>query len=161
MLRSVCIVALALLGASAGCASAPRSEAAMSTRHVQLLQLEQSMFDALRTRDAQALRRLLSEDFELRMPGQPAVGREAFIASVAAIPGTILEVGSGDTEARVLGEVGVLSGHQRARVKLEDGTEVTQVGAFTDVARWQGGHWVMVHAYNVNVSEEARPPERR
>ena len=128
----------------------------MSDRHAQLLQLEQSMFDALRTRDAQALRPLLSEDFELRMPGQPAVNREAFIESVAAIPGTILEVSSEDTEARVLGDVGVLSGHQRARVKLEDGTVVTQVGAFTDVARWQEGRWVMVHAYNVDVSEEAQ-----
>jgi len=133
----------------------------MSDRHAPLLQLEQAMFDALRTRDAPALRQLLAEDFELRMPGQATVNRAAFVASVAAIPGTILEVSSDDTEARVLGDLGVLSGHQRARVKLEDGTVVTQVGAFTDVARWQEGRWVMVHAYNVNVSEEAQPPERR
>ena len=103
----------------------------------------------------------LSAQVPLRMPGQPSVNREAFIASVAGIPGTILEVSSEDTEARVLGDVGVLSGHQRARVKLEDGTVVTQVGAFTDVARWQDGRWVMAHAYNVDVSEEAQPPERR
>lgn len=128
--------------------------ASSPTRHAALLQLAQDTFDALRTRDAALLRRLLAEDFELRTPGQPAVDREAFIAAVAAIPGTVLEVRSEDTEARVLGDVGVLTGHQHARVALADGAVVAQVGAFTDVALWREERWVLVHAYNVEVSEQ-------
>lgn len=123
------------------------------SREALLLQLEQQMFDALKTRDAEALGRLLAPDFELKTPGEPAVDSQAFIAAVGAIPGTILEVGSDDTQARVMGEVGILTGHQRAVVRLDDGSVVTQLGAFTDVARWEKDRWVLVHAYNVNVSE--------
>jgi hypothetical protein len=126
-------------------------------RQAQLLQLEHQMFDSLRNRDAAGLRRLLAKDFELRTPGEAPVGLEAFVAAIAGIPGTILEVSSDDTQARVMGDVGVLSGHQKARVRLDDGTVVAQVGAFIDVARWVDGNWQMVHAYNVNLSETAEP----
>ena len=57
-----------------------------------------------------------------------------------------------------MGEVGVLTGHQRARIQLADGSIVTQIGAFTDIARWLDGRWVLVHAYNVNVSETTLLP---
>ncbi len=111
------------------------------------------MFEALKARDPEALGLLLATDFQLKSPGEPAVDRQAFIAAVGTIPGTILEVGSDDTQARVMGEMGILTGHQRAVVRLDDGSVVTQVGAFTDVARWEKDRWVLVHAYNVNVSE--------
>lgn len=130
----------------------------MTSAHAQLLQLERDLLEAIRTRNEPALRQLLAADFELRMPGEAPVNLEGFVASVHAIPGTMLEVGSDDTEGRVLGEVGMLTGHQRARVRLGDGSVVTQVSAFTDVARWVGGRWVLVHAYTVNISETVQPP---
>ena len=131
------------------------------SRESRLLQLEEDMFAAIKTRNTAALRNLLADEFELHTPGQPPVSREAFFAAVAAIPGTLLAVESDDTQARVLGDVGVLTGHQRARVQLDDGTVVTQIGAFTDVARWVDGRWLLVHAYNVNVSETAEPAPPR
>ena len=123
-----------------GCRTLVSSPAALGPgtdepRRTPLLQVEQAMLDAIRTRNAEALQQLLADDFELRMPGEPALGRDAFIASVQSIPGTMLEVSSDDTEARVLGDLGVLTGHQRARIRLLDGSIVTQIGAFTDVAR--------------------------
>lgn len=130
----------------------------MNDAHAELLQLERALFEAIRTRDESALKQLLAADFELRMPGEAPVGREAFVASVQAIPGTMLEVSSDDTEGRVLGDVGMLTGHQRARVRLGDGSVVTQTGAFGDVARQVDGRWVLVHAYSVNVSETVQPP---
>jgi len=118
-----------------------------------LLQLEQDMFEALAAKDANALRRILSEDFVLHVPGSPPVDREGFIASVAAIPGTLLSVEGEGVRTRLYGEVGILTGTQRARVRLEDGTTVTSVGAFTDVALWRDGRWWMVQAHSVELKE--------
>jgi Domain of unknown function (DUF4440) len=72
---------------------------------------------------------------------------------VVSIPGTILSVESDDTQARVFGDMGVLTGRQRARVRLDDGTTVMDVGAFTDIARWREGHWEMVLAHSVPLQE--------
>jgi uncharacterized protein (TIGR02246 family) len=118
-----------------------------------LLQLEQDLFEALKAKDAEALRRILAEDFVLHAPGAAPVEREAFIASVAAIPGTLLSVEGEGVRTRVYGEVGILTGTQRARVRLEDGTTVTSLGAFTDVALWKDGRWWMVQAHSVELKE--------
>ncbi len=107
------------------------------------------MFTAIRTRDRQMLERILDERFELRVPGSPPVDRAGFIAAILAIPGTILSVESEDLEARLYGDVGILMGRQRARVQMEDGTTVTDVGVFTDVAIKRGGQWRMVLAHSV------------
>ena len=114
-----------------------------------LLQLEKDMFTAIRTRDRQLLERILDETFELRVPGNPPVDRAGFIAAILAIPGTILSVESDDLEVRTYGDVGVLLGRQRARVQMEDGTTVADVGAFTDIAIKRGAQWRMVLAHSV------------
>ncbi|MFL5353050.1 nuclear transport factor 2 family protein [Archangium sp.] len=118
-----------------------------------LLQLEQDMFTAIRTRDRQMLERILDERFELRVPGKPPVDRAGFIAAILSIPGTILSVESDDVRAHVYGDVGVLTGRQHARVRLEDGTTVDDVGAFTDIALLREGQWRMVLAHSVPLSE--------
>jgi hypothetical protein len=78
-----------------------------------LLQLEQDMFTAIRTRDRHMLERILDERFELRVPGQPPVDRSGFIDALLSIPGTILSIESDDVRARVYGDVGVLTGLPR------------------------------------------------
>lgn len=115
----------------------------------QLSQLEQDMFSAIRTRDRQMLESILDERFELRVPGSPTADRAGFIEAILAIPGTILSVGSDDLRVHIYGDVGVLTGRQYARVRMEDGTIVDDVGAFTDVALKRGGRWRMVLAHSV------------
>ncbi|WP_157758741.1 nuclear transport factor 2 family protein [Cystobacter fuscus] len=110
----------------------------------QLRQLEQDMFSAIRTRDRQLLESILDERFELRVPGSPTADRAGFIGAILAIPGTILSVESDDLRVHVYGDVGVLTGRQHARVRLEDGTIVDDVGAFTDIAL--NGGWFSLTA---------------
>ncbi|EPX57076.1 hypothetical protein D187_006830 [Cystobacter fuscus DSM 2262] len=71
---------------------------------------------------------------------------------ILAIPGTILSVESDDLRVHVYGDVGVLTGRQHARVRLEDGTIVDDVGTFTDIALRRGGRWRMVLAHSVPLS---------
>ncbi|HYO70427.1 MAG TPA: nuclear transport factor 2 family protein [Archangium sp.] len=116
-----------------------------------MLQLEKDMFTAIRTRDRQMLERILDERFEFRVPGNPPVDRAGFIAAILAIPGTIVSVESDDLEVRTYRDVGVLIGRQRARVQMADGTTVTDLGAFTDIAIKRGGQWRMVLAHSVTL----------
>jgi ketosteroid isomerase-like protein len=147
------LLAVLCLCAACGLRSTRQAPSSSTADEAQLLQLEKDMFTAIRTRDRQLLERILDENFELRVPGSPPVDRAGFIAAILAIPGTILSVESEDLEVRTYGDAGVLLGRQRARVQLENGTTVTDVGAFTDIAIKRGGQWRMVLAHSVPLPE--------
>ncbi|WP_375772315.1 nuclear transport factor 2 family protein [Archangium gephyra] len=147
------LLAVLCLCTACGLRSTRQVDSSNTADEAQLLQLEKDMFTAIRTRDRQMLERILDETFELRVPGSPPVERAGFITAILAIPGTILSVESDDLEVRTYGDVGVLIGRQRARVQMEDGATVTDVGAFTDIAIKRGGQWRMVLAHSVTLPQ--------
>ena len=112
-----------------------------------LFLLERDLFAALQKKDAAALKSLLAEEFTLRVPGSPDVGRDQFIAGVLAIPGTLEVTGDG-VDARVIGDVGVITGMQRGQVKLDDGRKVDDVQVFTDIAVYRDGRWQLALAHS-------------
>jgi ketosteroid isomerase-like protein len=122
--------------------------------HRELLELERSVTQAIRERNAARLRELLGEDFVFRGTGDVETDREAFISSVAAIPGDILDLEMTSLRAHVFGDTGVLTGAQRSRVRLADGTEVTDTQTFTDVCKWSEGRWRMVLAHSLPAASE-------
>lgn len=126
-----------------------------SRAHRELLELEHSVTQAIRERNGPRLRELLGADFVYRGPGDVETDLEAFISSVAAIPGTILDLEMTSVRGHVFGDTGVLTGAQRARVRLDDGTEVTDMQTFTDVCQWREGRWRMVLAHSLPAAPEA------
>jgi ketosteroid isomerase-like protein len=122
-----------------------------------LLAFEESLMRAIQARDTQALEGLVAEDFVFRGPGDMESDRAAFLAGIAGIPGTVVSVEGVSVRAHVFGDTGVLTGTQRARVRLPDGTEVTDVGHFTDVCLKRGGRWWMVLAHSLPAVPEAKP----
>jgi ketosteroid isomerase-like protein len=129
--------------------------AALSPDERSLLALEDAMLAAIRRRDVRAVRGLLTADFVLLSGDGSEVGREGFLDGVTGIPGEILEVTAEHLRARVVGGVGVLTGLQRARVRLPDGTLVTETQAFTDLCiRFPDG-WRMTLAHSVALEPKA------
>jgi ketosteroid isomerase-like protein len=126
-----------------------------SRAHRELLELEHAVTQAIHERNGPRLRELLSEDFVFRGPGDVETDREAFISSVAAIPGTLLDLEMIDVRGHVFGDTGVLTGTQLARVRLQDGTEVTDRQSFTDVCQWREGRWRVVLAHSLPAAPEA------
>ena len=127
----------------------------VQARHRELLELERTVTEAIRQRNGARLRELLPTDFVFRGTGAVETDREAFISSVAAIPGDILDLEMTNVRAHVFGDTGVLTGEQRARVRLPDGTEVTDRQNFTDVCQWREGKWWMVLAHSLPAAPEA------
>ena len=117
-----------------------------------LLVLEQRVMDAIRTRDVKALEQLITDDFVLREPLKADVDRPAFLDGVRAIPGTIEIVAGDGVRAKIEqgGEVGIITGVQRVRLRLADGTVVEDAGAFADLCVRRDGCWRMSVAFNVS-----------
>jgi hypothetical protein len=113
-----------------------------------LLALEDAVIDAIRRRDARALGALVTESFVLLGSDGIETPREEFLRAAVEIPGEILELSVLHLRARVVGGVGVLTGLQRARVRLPSGVEVDDVAFFTDVCVRTGTGWRMALAHS-------------
>lgn len=122
-----------------------------------LKQAEQRIFQAILARDLVALEAELAEDFVLSPLGQPEQDRASFLAAIREMPYRILELHGEDVRVRVLGEVAVVSGIQRARVALpEHGPVVNAATAFVDAFVKTEAGWRLRHAVSVELPS---PPE--
>jgi hypothetical protein len=113
-----------------------------------LLALEDAVIDAIRRRDSVALGALLTEGFVLLGSDGSETRREDFLKSAVEIPGELLELSALHLRARVVGGVGVLTGLQKARVRLPTAVEVDDVAFFTDVCVRTGTGWRMALAHS-------------
>lgn len=117
--------------------------------------VEERVFQALRARDGEALARELDAGFVHSSPGSPDQDREAFLQGVREMPFRILEIGAEDLAVRVLGDVALVSGVQRARVALEDGQTADAATAFVDLFVRRGGGWRLQHAVSFELPATA------
>ena len=115
-----------------------------------LLRLESEIMEHIRAKDTRALEPLLTADFVYRTPGVE-VGRADFLKGVASVPGRITSVEGEGLRVRVFGEVAVLTGVQRARVRADDGSEQEGLSAFTDIFVKRRGRWRLALAYGVEL----------
>jgi ketosteroid isomerase-like protein len=129
------------------------SSAQTSSPDQQVIDAERALFDALRNQDAKALARLLADDFQFRNAGDEIVGRADFLKSATSVEGTILSITSDNMRVQLHGEIAVLSGTQKAVVRLKDGKQVTGLGIFTDVFAFRNGRWMLVFAHNIDLPD--------
>ena len=122
--------------------------AALTPDERALLTLEDLVIEAIRRRDAEALGALVTDGFVLLGSDGSQTAREDFLRAAVEIPGEILELSVLHLRARVVGGVGVLTGLQRARVRLPTGIEVDDVAFFTDVCVRTGTGWRMALAHS-------------
>jgi ketosteroid isomerase-like protein len=118
-----------------------------------ILAAEDRIFSAIRARDAIALGAELTLDFVHSTLGQPDQGRDAFLKAIQEMPYRIHDITGQDLKVRVMGEVALLSGVQRARVALPDGSEVTAATAFVDLFARLSSGWLLRHAVSVELPE--------
>lgn len=125
----------------------------------QIRAAEERVFAAIMARDEEALRKELAADFILSSPGKPDQAREDFLRAIASMPYRILELGGEDIRFRLLGDVAVLSGVQRARVEVGPGHVVVAKTAFADLFVREGDSFRLRHAFGVELpeSESERP----
>ena len=125
-----------------------------------ILRLERETMDAIRSKDAAALERVLAADFVYRAPGAE-LSRAEFLQNVASLPGRILSVEGSELRVSVYGDTAVLTGVQRSRLRTDDGAEHASAVAFTDIFAKQRGRWRLSLAYGVELPERGAEPDGR
>src|SRR4051794_20327690 len=94
--RLTLVLGMALWGCVGARSPAAGRVAMTSQDEAALLQLEQDVFTALRTKDPRRLAPLLADGFELHLPGAQPLGKAAFLEGMASVPQTILSIDSDD-----------------------------------------------------------------
>jgi uncharacterized protein (TIGR02246 family) len=117
----------------------------------QVIAVEEALFDALKNRDSAALSKLVADDFQFRDAGNEIIAKPEFLKAATSVPGTILSVSSDDMRVRVIGDLAILSGTQKAVVRLKDGNQLTGEGVFTDVFAKRDGAWQLIFAHNIDL----------
>ena len=158
-------LAVAFLSASPAGAQAPEHQRLKGVSEQQqmvdaLLRLESEIMGHIRAKDARALDDLLTADFVYRTPGAE-VSRADFLKGVASLPGQITSVEGEGLRVRVYGDMAVLTGVQRARVRADDGSEQEGSTAFTDVFIKRRGRWRLALTYGVELPTPAAAPARK
>jgi ketosteroid isomerase-like protein len=109
--------------------------------------------EAIARKDAAALDRLLTPDFQLRAPGGAATPRDAFIRAVCAIPAEVLSVMLADLEIDLGDGSALVSGQQHARCRFH-GEVIDEVRPFVDwFQRTADGRWQVRVALDLPVPD--------
>jgi ketosteroid isomerase-like protein len=115
-----------------------------------ILQLEEEIFSAVKSRDASVLERVLTEDFVYRNPGQE-VARDDFLKLCATFPYEIISIRGEELKVNVYGDLAVVTGLQIAETAGGEGQREKSVVAFTDVFVNQEGKWMLSLAHAVDL----------
>lgn len=114
-----------------------------------VLQCQHRFWLALERKDADLFAEVLAEDFVCRSPGQEDQDRPTFIATLTAIPLTILSISSEEIAIQLVGDVAVLTGTQIAQMRLPNGETVSERLALANIFLHNGGRWEMILAHPV------------
>lgn len=118
----------------------------MKTDDDLILEAEERLFTAIKTGDIPALDAELTDDFVHSAIGGARNEKKAFLEGVRTMPYRVLALGGEEQRTRVLGDVALLEGIQRARVELDGGKEVEAQTNFVDVFVRDGDGWKLRHA---------------
>jgi ketosteroid isomerase-like protein len=135
----------ALVAAGLACAAA--SAAAPGANDVAALErAEQTWAESLRTGDAKRLATIIDDTFLFIGPDGERETRAAYLAGYEAMPtlGVVVErIDMDEVDVRVLGAVGIVTGHVVARVTMQ-GKPIVEDVRFTRVYRRSVQGWKMV-----------------
>ncbi|HEV2663812.1 MAG TPA: nuclear transport factor 2 family protein [Blastocatellia bacterium] len=118
-----------------------------------LLLLEEEIFTAVKNRDADALERILTDDFVYRSPGSQEVIKADFLKLSASFPHRIISIWGEEMKVNVYGSAAVTTGLQFAKTQTGEGAEETSVVMFTDVFVKQEGKWMLSLAHAVDLPQ--------
>ena len=106
----------------------------------ELIEISERIAAAISARDTAVLAELLAPDLVHRSPGGEDRHAEAFLQGIAQIPGEIVFVKVADLRVDVSGDSAIVSGTQRAQVRIE-GNVIDDRRAFVDMFVRLEGKW--------------------
>jgi hypothetical protein len=140
------IALAALLSGAGGDSGAPSGQPAAGTANG-LIELERALSGALQRGERAGLGELLADDFELHTAHTPVEGKDRFVERASEQAKLLVSVEGEQIEARVLGNLGVITGWRRTFVLYPGADGLVDRQAFFHVARRVGEKWKLVMAF--------------
>lgn len=125
----------------------------LSKAQQEILQVEEEVFTAVKNQDTETLRRILTDDFVYRSPGNDEVAKDDFLKLSASFPYKIVSIWGEEMRVNVYGDTAVLTGLQLAKTRNDDGKEEASAVMFTDVFVKQKGKWMLALAHAVDLPQ--------
>ena len=119
----------------------------------ELIVISEAIAAAIAARDTKTLAGFLAPGFVHRSVGGDATSADAFLQGIAQIPGEIVLVKLEDLRVDVAGDSAIVSGRQRAQVKIDENM-IDDRRAFVDMFVRVEGKWLL----RVAIDLEAAPP---
>jgi ketosteroid isomerase-like protein len=119
-----------------------------------LKRAERTWVESLQTGDARRLATIIDEKFTFIGPDGELEKREAYLAGYEAMPkmGVVVErIDMDEVEMRVLGDIGIVTGHVVAHVKMQ-GAPLKENVRFTRVYRRAGRAWLMTAGQGTRIT---------
>ena len=162
LVRAAVAAALLALPLAGACSQANARTEKQTMKDIEdLKHAEKTWADSLRTGDARRLATIIDAQFTFIGPDGELEKRDAYLAGYEALPkmGVVVErIDMDEVEYRVLGDVGIVTGHVIARVKMQ-GNAIVENVRFTRVYRRSsgggGGAWQMVAGQGTRIAKGA------
>ncbi len=129
----------------------------LSQAQREILQVEEAVFTAVKNQDTETLRRIMTDDFVYRSPGNDEVAKDDFLKLSASFPFKIVSIWGEEMKVNVYGDTAVLTGLQLAKTRNDEGKEEISAVMFTDVFVKQNGKWMLALAHAVDLPQ---PPSK-
>jgi ketosteroid isomerase-like protein len=153
--RGLLVVVLSLVSAVPGfCASriegAPPSSSAAQSAEEEVLAVERSRGEAIRTHDREALARIYADDFSGVTTAGKKVDKETVIQVLANVDPQ-LTFTTEDLTARLFGEAAVVSGRVTGHGTI-DGREISNAFWFLHIYVHRAARWELVAGESTNIA---------
>ncbi|WP_394837947.1 nuclear transport factor 2 family protein [Pendulispora rubella] len=123
----------------------------------QLLEIVQLGLIAFRNTEPALLEAFLAPEAIFRTVGEPDIDREAFLDWVRSPPAIVVSNEGVGFEARVFGDVGIVTGITHTTLRVDSQEMVASMGV-TEVFERREGRWQIVYCYNVPLGQAPAAP---
>jgi ketosteroid isomerase-like protein len=118
----------------------------------EVIAAQQAFWDALKRKDAALYNTILTADFV--SIGNPNQSRSEFIKTLTSFPVEIISVEGDDLQVHIFGNIAILTGLQRAQLRLPSGKMATETLAINNIFRHENNHWRMALVRPVQMTAE-------
>lgn len=112
-----------------------------------ILAIGHEIYECIRRKDAESLRQFVADDFIQRGADGTEASKEDFLRAISELPVEMDSVSGENEHVSIYGDVGIMTGVQRAEWRQGDEVHGVSSVAFVDVFTRRGDTWLLVQAF--------------
>lgn len=125
----------------------------INTTPQEIRRLEVEIFEAIKSKNVQALGRLLYDHFSYRSPCEEPLNKDDYLKLIAAFPVKFVALWGEELRVNVFADTAIVTGIQLSKTRDNDGAEEVSAVSFSDVFVNRHGRWMLALSYATDLAE--------